>query len=67
MVVRLGEHDTTTTTDGAHVDMLVMRFEQHEAFDTDLKINDIAIIHLWSDVSFTGAAEIFLFLSWLMI
>lgn len=60
-VVRLGEHDTTTTDDGPHKDMLVMRIEKHEDYNDEMRINDIAIIRLWGDVSFTGAAKLFLF------
>lgn len=54
-IVRLGEHDTTTTEDGPHKDMLVMKIDKHAGYDDEAKINDIAIIHLWGDVQFTGA------------
>lgn len=58
MFVRLGEHDTSTTEDGPHKDVLINYIDRHEDFNSDLRINDIAIIHLWEDVSFTGAVKV---------
>lgn len=66
VVVRLGEHDTTTTEDGPHKDVLINYIDKHEDYNETWRINDIAIIHLWQDVSFTGAVEVFFFLSKLM-
>lgn len=52
-VVRLGEHDTRTTTDGKHQDIRVIKDEPHEEFSRQFKINDIAIVYL-EDVTFNG-------------
>lgn len=56
----MGEHDTSTTDDGPHKDMLVMKIDRHEDYNDEMRINDIAIIRLWGDVEFTGAANLFL-------
>lgn len=53
-IVRLGEHDMSTTDDGAHQDIRVCNADKHEQFNDDLNINDIAMITLVRDVEFTG-------------
>lgn len=42
-MVRLGEHDYATTTDGAHVDVRVVESVPHSLFNQRLMINDIAV------------------------
>jgi len=52
--VRLGEHDVTTTLDGAeHVDVAIERVRQHPDWDKFTLDNDIAIVKLVKNVSFT--------------
>lgn len=53
-MVRLGEHDFTTTKDGQHQDIRIALAEPHEKHDDVLKLNDIAILHLYYDVLFNG-------------
>lgn len=52
--VRLGEHDFSTTADGEHQDIRIALAEPHEHHDDTLKLNDIAILHLYYDVKFNG-------------
>lgn len=52
--VRLGEHDFSTTADGQHQDIRIALAEPHEHHDDTLKLNDIAILHLYYDVKFDG-------------
>lgn len=40
--MRLGEHDTTRTDDGAHLDVLPHRVEPHEDYNSTILLNDIA-------------------------
>lgn len=53
-IVRLGEHDTTTESDGLHQDLKVEKFFMHRHYDSFDKLNDIAILSLERDVEFTG-------------
>lgn len=53
-VVRLGEHDTLTTEDGQHEDVDIASIEVHEKYVRTPKVNDIAIVYLKKDVTFTG-------------
>lgn len=50
--MRLGEHDLTTTDDGPHEDIKITHVEKHSEYSA--RINDIAIIYLEHDVTFTG-------------
>lgn len=59
--VRLGEHDTTTTTDGEHQDVSVVDTEIHEFFSVKWKINDIAVVYLAHDVTFNGELQLLVF------
>lgn len=52
--MRLGEHDTRTTEDGAHLDVVPHLVESHEDWNNTLIINDIAIVHFKKDVDFNG-------------
>lgn len=61
-MVRLGEYDTNTTSDGAHQDVAIDHVVKHEKFDRKHMINDMAIVHLAHDVDFTGKLEINFFL-----
>lgn len=54
ILVRLGEYDTSTTTDGDHLDVSIDHVARHEKYDDFKMINDVAIIHLAHDVDFTG-------------
>lgn len=54
-MVRVGEHDSTTTSDGVHQDDIrVVRSDAHSHFDKDVMIDDIAILHLARDIRFSG-------------
>lgn len=53
-IVRLGEHDRSTTEDGEHLDISVDRVDAHDSFNSRLMTNDIAMIYLERDVEFTG-------------
>lgn len=53
-MVRLGEHDFANTNDGEHQDVKVIHVMQHEYYDKNLMINDIAILDLEHDVEFNG-------------
>lgn len=50
----MAEHDLTTTEDGPHLDVDVAYVDDHEQYDADLDINDIAMVYLENDVEFTG-------------
>lgn len=52
--VRLGEFDIDTILDGRHVDVGIARIQQHEKWNGDLMINDIAVVLLERDVDFNG-------------
>lgn len=52
-MVRLGEHDFTKK-DGQRQDIRIALAEPHEKHDDVLKLNDIAILHLYYDVKFNG-------------
>jgi len=52
--VRLGDHDITTTSDGATpVDISIRRSIQHPGWDSNSLDNDIAIVKLSQSVSYT--------------
>lgn len=54
-LVRLGELDVGTDTDGANpIDVLVEKVVTHPEFDEETLHNDIAILKLNKDVQFTG-------------
>lgn len=53
-MVRLGEHDFTATKDAQRQDVRIALAEPHENHDDVLKLNDIAVLHLYHDVKFTG-------------
>lgn len=53
-LVRLGEHDVTSTTDGEVVDVEVTRSVPHENYNKKDGTNDIAILQLANDVEFTS-------------
>lgn len=59
---RLGEHDVRTTRDGEHEDILITEKKPHPQWNEDLVINDVAVIKLQHDVTFSGTAKIFFFL-----
>lgn len=44
--MRLGEHDTRRTDDGAHLDVLPHRVEPHEDYNSTILLNDIALISM---------------------
>lgn len=50
----MGEHDRSTTEDGEHQDIKVLRADPHDSFNSRLMINDIALVYLEHDVEFTG-------------
>lgn len=54
-IVRLGEYDILTNTDGQHIDIPVDHVQVHENYNSNItEINDIAIVYLARDVKFTG-------------
>lgn len=55
---RLGEWDYNTDSDGPHQDIKIADHEVHEAYNTTIKIHDIAIIYLERDVDFTGELKL---------
>lgn len=57
--VRLGEHDTRTTSDGEHQDIEIAYSDFHEEYDVEIDLNDIAIITLAHDVEFNGKFTLF--------
>jgi len=53
-VVRLGDHDITTTSDGAqHRDISIQRTVQHPGWNSNTLENDICILKLSQPVTFT--------------
>ena len=53
MIFRLGEHDISSTTDGATaVDVAIKKVTTHEGYTTTALQNDIAIVELEKPVSF---------------
>lgn len=54
-LVRVGEHDRLSTTDGEHEDIPIVHVEKHPAYNIsgDAK-NDIMILFLNHDVQITG-------------
>lgn len=53
-MVRLGEHDYASYSDKSAKDIRVTRAVPHTQYNQRLMINDIAILHLGSDVDFNG-------------
>lgn len=53
-MVRLGEHDFTVKKDGKRQEIRIELAEPHEEHDDNLKLNDIAVLHLYYDVKFDG-------------
>lgn len=58
ILVRLGEYDTSTTSDGDHQDVSIDHVVKHEKYDDFKMINDVAIVHLAHDVDFTGSIKV---------
>lgn len=56
-VVRLGEYDLTTESDGLHEDVRVTKRDPHENYNKPLGINDIAIVYLARDVKYNGTSN----------
>lgn len=54
--VRLGEHDTRTTSDGAHEDVMIAHFGEHASYKTYMY--DIAVLSLVRDVDFNGKSHL---------
>lgn len=52
--VRLGEHIISNTTEAKHVDIRIKKFIQHDDFDNNRKIADIAILQLENDIEFSS-------------
>lgn len=53
----MGEFEIGTTSDGQHEDVGIARIHQHEKWNKDLMINDIAIVLLERDVQFNGRSN----------
>lgn len=53
-LVRLGEHDITSTDDGEVEDVKVVRSLPHENYNKKDGTNDIAMLYLERDVEFTS-------------
>ena len=53
-LIRLGEFDTKTSKDEPHLDFWIDKSEKHEEHNENLRINDIAIVHLLRNVEFNG-------------
>lgn len=51
-VVRLGEHDLSTLSDGPHQDVPICYIDEHEKYIDHLSVNDIAMVTLAEDVEF---------------
>lgn len=49
----MGEFNANEKLDGKHINVDIVRRESHEKWDEDLMINDIAIVYLAHDVTFT--------------
>lgn len=58
---RLGEHDTRTDKDGAHVDIQIERTIKHGHYIGGIYLNDIAMVYLIDDVEFNGMRFFFHF------
>lgn len=58
---RLGEHDVRTTRDGEHEDILITEKKRHPQWDKDLVVNDIAVVKLQHDVTFSGTSKFYFF------
>lgn len=56
IIARLGENDYTTVLDGMHVDHIIdkKRIAIHPKYTSSIHGNDIAILTLERDVTFTG-------------
>lgn len=50
--MRLGEHDTSTLSDGKHEDIKVSRVDKHPEYNPRDYTNDVAILTLARDVDF---------------
>lgn len=50
----MGEYDKRTESDGPHQDIKIVDYETHDDYDNFIKINDIAMIYLEHDATFTG-------------
>lgn len=58
-IVRLGELDYARDNDGANpIDFLIKRMIIHEEYDPNFKTNDIGLLILQSDVTFTSEYNI---------
>lgn len=55
--MRLGEHDISSTTDGAVEDIKVIRSERHPNYNKRDGTNDIAILFLEHDASLSSKRE----------
>lgn len=55
-MVRLGEFDLSKN-DTHTEDIGIDHFVPHPEYDSELQLNDIAIVHLMRDVNFTGGPE----------
>lgn len=53
-MARFGEHDISSTTDGDVEDIKVIRSERHPDYNKRDGTNDIAILYLERDVSFSS-------------
>lgn len=53
-MVRLGEYDTNTETDGKHIDIAIARHVNHQQYDNLIKVHDVSVVHMAQDVDFTG-------------
>lgn len=56
--MRLGEHNIKTTNDGSHDDIAIVRSRPHELYNINNKPNDIAILYLARDATFSGKLKI---------
>lgn len=56
-MVRLGEYDLSTKSTVTE-DIGIKRFVSHPEYNSELQLNDIAIVHLVRDVEFTGKLKI---------
>lgn len=52
-IYRVGEHITSTTSDGQHTDMVVEKIISHPSYSRNTINNDIALMKLASPVRFT--------------
>ena len=51
---RLGEHDVRAPDDGIRDDVTIIHSERHENYNSNSKVNDIAMLYLERDVEFSG-------------